>query len=177
MDLELTEAERTYVEGIERLLENMSLVEVDHVQARVNDTLIPPLAQLLHALLIKEDGSFYNYVEWDVGQAPSGPLRLALQRLDGKTPLELARAKVEALESDETREALAALAHEQWCGWMSYLFKQGTTNDDGSFTIAPWAVERWLRQMGTTYKELPEEEKQSDRAEADRVLHVLRGRS
>jgi hypothetical protein len=71
------------------------------------------------------------------------------------------------------REHLAALAHEQWCGWMEYLFKCGTTNADGSFTIAPWAVERWLRQMQTPYAELPEEEKQSDRAEADKVFAVI----
>jgi hypothetical protein len=73
----------------------------------------------------------------------------------------------------ELREQLAALAHEQWAGWMEYLFKQGMTNADGSFTIAPWAVARWLRQMGTTYRELPEQEKQSDRAEADRVLALI----
>lgn len=77
------------------------------------------------------------------------------------------------MNEQELREQLAALAHEQWCGWMAYLFKQGTTNSDGSFTIRPWAVERWVRQMGIPYVDLPEEEKQSDRAEADKMLALF----
>jgi hypothetical protein len=79
------------------------------------------------------------------------------------------------VDQDILREQLAALAHEQRCGWMAYLFKQGTTHNDGSFTIRPWAVERRLRQMGMPYADLPEEEKASDRAEVDRMLAVLRG--
>lgn len=77
------------------------------------------------------------------------------------------------MSDQELREQLAALAHGQWCGWMAYLFKQGTTHDDGSFTIQPWAVQRWLRQMGTAYDDLPENEKTSDRAEADKVLALF----
>lgn len=73
----------------------------------------------------------------------------------------------------DTREALAAYAHEAWNGWMEYLFKQGTTNADGSFTIRPWAVERWTRQMRTPYAALPESEKLSDQAEAQHILTII----
>ncbi len=63
------------------------------------------------------------------------------------------------------REALAEYAHAAWSGWMHYLFSKC----DGS-VIPPWAVERWKRQAATAYPDLPEEEKDSDRAEADKIL-------
>jgi len=75
----------------------------------------------------------------------------------------------------ELREKLAALAHEQWSDWMKYMFKKGVLYDpDGTWTMPAWAVERWMRQMKTPYAELPEEEKENDRAEANRALAVLK---
>jgi len=72
------------------------------------------------------------------------------------------------------REQLASLAHEQWSGWMRYLFsKCDEAYDDGSVYIPREFVERWERQMNTPYSELPEAEKESDRKEADRVLVLL----
>lgn len=91
-------------------------------------------------------------------------------------------AAVALLKSPETREALAALAHEQWSGWMRYLFekcedmeRRGPGVCERIQAIPPWAVERWQRQMSTPYAALPEEEKESDRKEADRVLALLAG--
>ena len=75
--------------------------------------------------------------------------------------------------SSELREALADLCHRQWSGWMDYLFGKGTFNDDGTWTMPVWAVKRWRGQMMTPYAELSEEEKDSDRAEADRFLGVF----
>jgi hypothetical protein len=72
------------------------------------------------------------------------------------------------------REKLAALAHAQWSGWMEYLFSKCTMNEDGTATIPAWAVERWQRQMKTPYAELPGDEKESDRTEADRMLEVMK---
>ena len=75
------------------------------------------------------------------------------------------------------RETLAKLAHEQWSGWMEYLFEKchkQTECEDGAMVIPPWAVERWKRQMKTSYEDLPEEEKDSDRTEADRVIEILK---
>lgn len=74
----------------------------------------------------------------------------------------------------ESVEKLAAHAHEQWSGWMQYLFSKGTFNQNGTWTMPAWAVERWSRQMNTDYADLPEREKVSDREEAVKVLEVVR---
>ena len=71
------------------------------------------------------------------------------------------------------REFLAELAHEQWSGWMEYLFSKGTFNEDGTWTMPEWAVNRWVIQMGMPYNRLSEEEKESDRKEADKFLGVI----
>jgi len=73
-------------------------------------------------------------------------------------------------------EQLAKLSHEQWSKWMKYLFEKSVLNLDGTITIPEWAVERWKRQINTTYLELSEEEKQSDREEATKVMALIRTR-
>lgn len=73
----------------------------------------------------------------------------------------------------EKREALAAGVHVAWVGWMRYLFGKSTLNADGTYTIPRWAVERWSRQALADYADLPEEEKASDRAEADKMLAIV----
>lgn len=86
---------------------------------------------------------------------------------------ELDRARA-ALHSPDLREALAAYAHDAWSGWMEYLF--GKCSYDAAtdtWTIPAWAVERWTRQMVTVYDALPEAEKESDRAEADKMLALI----
>lgn len=77
------------------------------------------------------------------------------------------------------RELLASLAHEQWTGWMRYLFSQCAPDPirggcwDGGIIIPYEWVTRWRRQMGLLYCDLREDERNSDRHEADRVLNVL----
>lgn len=73
----------------------------------------------------------------------------------------------------ELREALAAYAHEAWSGWMNYQFSKAPLNDDGSWTMPAYFVERWHRQMTTKFSQLPESEKASDRDEADKILAIL----
>jgi hypothetical protein len=46
-------------------------------------------------------------------------------------------------------------------------------NDDGTYTIPSDKVERWKRQQNTTYEGLSEQEKESDREQADKVLAIL----
>lgn len=79
-------------------------------------------------------------------------------------------------EAQDVVEALAALAHEQWSGWMRHLFSRCDSRPTlaGMTARIPagWA-ERWMRQMNTPYAELTEAEKESDRNEARRVLDVL----
>lgn len=74
---------------------------------------------------------------------------------------------------DETRELLAAYAHEAWSGWMRYLFQHGTQHADGSFTINADQVSRWRRQMDTPYAALSTGEQASDRTEADAMLRIV----
>lgn len=71
------------------------------------------------------------------------------------------------------REILADLCHKQWSGWMKYLFSKGTFNDDGTWTMPRWAVERWRTQMNTPYADLSNAEQDSDRLEADKFLAVF----
>ncbi len=72
------------------------------------------------------------------------------------------------------REELAKLAHEQWSGWISYMFGVCTKTDKGELTIPKWAVDRWKRQAKTPYSELTTAEMDSDRKEADKFLDVFR---
>lgn len=71
------------------------------------------------------------------------------------------------------REKLAEYAHNQWIGWMKYLFSKSIKNKDGTVTIPKWAVDRWERQINTDYKNLSEEEKISDRKEADGMIEIV----
>lgn len=71
------------------------------------------------------------------------------------------------------RESLSEYAHEAWSGWMRYLFEKSTWNPDGSITIPKWAADRWSRQSSTKYESLPEEEKASDREEADKIIEII----
>ncbi len=69
-------------------------------------------------------------------------------------------------------EALAALAHEMWSGWMEYLFSDfrwGTIH----FGVPVDSMARWQRQMNTPYSELPETEKESDRDQARKMLAII----
>lgn len=74
---------------------------------------------------------------------------------------------------NKTREELADYAHEAWSGWMKYMFKKSENTPNGNVIMPKWAVDRWSRQMNTAYKDLSEEEKESDRDEADRMLKIM----
>ena len=76
---------------------------------------------------------------------------------------------------EDLREELADLAHQQWSGWMIYLFgKTLALGTDGSRVIPADLAERWKRQLSTRYQDLTDEEKDSDRKEADRLIRLLR---
>ena len=76
----------------------------------------------------------------------------------------------------DLREQLAELSHEQWSGWMEYLFSLTAPELQAGRrceVIPPDLVERWKRQMKTPYTQLPENEKESDRKEADKAIRLL----
>lgn len=72
------------------------------------------------------------------------------------------------------KEALSNLCHEQWSGWMKYLFSKCEKTEAGEMIIPKWAVDRWERQMNTNYENLSEEEKNSDRTEADKFIKIIK---
>lgn len=80
------------------------------------------------------------------------------------------------LFDDEMVEALAAYAHEAWAGWMQYLFGLAHSDGKGGKVIPAPQVQRWLRQMNSHYTELPEEEKDSDRLEAAKIVDIITAR-
>ena len=79
------------------------------------------------------------------------------------------------MRAEMVRERLSEYAHKAWSGWMTYLFEKSQLNADGTVTIPKWAVDRWTRQLNTTYFMLSLREKASDRNEADEILAITRG--
>lgn len=71
------------------------------------------------------------------------------------------------------REVLADVQHAIWAHWMRYVFSICPQNDDGSVTIPADKVTRWKRQVDTLYVDLTEKEKDSDRSQADKVIHAI----
>ena len=79
----------------------------------------------------------------------------------------------ELADPQQLREAIAAVQHDIWAHWMEYQFSKCIQNDDGSLTIPAASVLRWVRQVNLSYAELPENERESDRHQADKVLKVF----
>ena len=82
------------------------------------------------------------------------------------------------MNNNELREQLAALCHDQWSGWMKYLFSKCQSeyinnNPTGNFIMPEWSANRWQRQVNTPYSELSHEEKESDRKEADKFIKLI----
>ena len=67
-------------------------------------------------------------------------------------------------------ELLAALSHESWAGWTRWMMEKWNETHANGETFR----QRWTRQMMTPYAELSEQEKESDREEARKVLSILR---
>jgi len=81
-------------------------------------------------------------------------------------------------------EALATYAHDAWAGWMRHMFKAENLfcvqNQDPKPLYFELRIDvndckRWTRQMRTPYADLPEDEKESDRKEARKILGILEG--
>jgi len=76
--------------------------------------------------------------------------------------------------NDDLKKELAEYAHKAWSGWMNYLFEKSSENEDGTICITLWAVERWKRQASISYSNLPENEKKSDRNEANKMIAIFK---
>lgn len=71
-------------------------------------------------------------------------------------------------------ENLAGIEHARWAGWQNYLHSVCVKNKDGSLTIPKDLVNRWVKQIETSYVELSEKEKDSDRKEVYKTLAEVR---
>ena len=60
-------------------------------------------------------------------------------------------------------ETLADIEHQRWSHWQKYMHSVCVKHEDGTLTIPKWAVDGWERQANTSYKDLTEKEKDSDR--------------
>lgn len=83
----------------------------------------------------------------------------------------------EGLGENQRLEAVAAECHKQWSGWTEYLLgkmKPSSFDDEAGLFLDDIWRERWMRQVHTEYKDLTEEEKESDRREARKILEALR---
>lgn len=83
----------------------------------------------------------------------------------------MADQSVETL--DELVDRLAAIEHERWSHWQRYVHSKGKIQEDGSLIIPSNLVARWERLMGTSYQELTEAEKESDREQVRRYLPTI----
>lgn len=77
------------------------------------------------------------------------------------------------MKNNDIIEKLADYEHDRWSRWQKYLFSKCIVNKDGTLTIPKEFVDRWTRQMNTNYANLSEEEKDSDRKEAIRILKII----
>lgn len=75
---------------------------------------------------------------------------------------------------DPLLELLAALEHERWSHWQRYLHEQGVRQPDGGLLLPAELVARWERQIETPYNALSEKEKDGDREQVRRYLHLIK---
>lgn len=73
-------------------------------------------------------------------------------------------------------EQLAAIEHERWSHWQSWMHEQCYRKTGGSLIIPADLVTRWERQAQTAYADLTEPEKQSDRDQVMRYWHLITNR-
>lgn len=76
-----------------------------------------------------------------------------------------------ALES--ALEELAHIEHERWSHWQRYMHSKCTKAPDGSLVIPPDLVEKWEKQISTSYYDLSEKEKDSDREQVRKYLPTI----
>lgn len=70
-------------------------------------------------------------------------------------------------------EILAEEEHKRWSHWQTYVHENCEPQSDGSLLIPAKLVSRWENQIRTSYAELTEAEKESDREQVRRYLPIV----
>lgn len=75
----------------------------------------------------------------------------------------------------DLREDLAAIEHERWAHWQSYMHSKCHKHEGmpGALVIPAALVGKWERQAGLSFSELNEYERESDREQVDRYLPLI----
>ena len=74
----------------------------------------------------------------------------------------------------ELIEILSAAEHDRWSYWQRYLHSQCERRPDGSLIIPADLVARWEAQMETSYQDLSEKEKESDREQVRKIIVAIK---
>jgi len=75
---------------------------------------------------------------------------------------------------NDSLETLASVEHERWSHWQRYLHSKCLpVGCDGALLIPGDLVKRWEEQIGTSYSNLPEDEKESDREQVRKYLPLI----
>lgn len=70
-------------------------------------------------------------------------------------------------------EQLAAVEHQRWAHWQSYLHSVCVKEADGSLRIPSELVQQWERQIQTEYSDLTDPEKESDREQVRKYFPLI----
>ncbi len=76
-------------------------------------------------------------------------------------------------------EELADLMHQIWSDWINYMVGVGYHKVElpGELIIPKEYLNRWIRQAVTPYHKLSEEERESDRELARKILHFIESKT
>jgi hypothetical protein len=74
---------------------------------------------------------------------------------------------------DRLMETLAGVEHERWSHWQRYMHSKCERKPDGSLIIPPDLVAQWERQVATSYSDLSDVEKESDREQVRRYFPII----
>lgn len=82
------------------------------------------------------------------------------------------RSEVESL-LEGIVDQLAAINHERWSHWQLYMHSKGDRLPDGALVLPAELVAYWEAQIATSYANLSEAEKLSDREQVRRYLPLI----
>jgi hypothetical protein len=73
----------------------------------------------------------------------------------------------------ELIEQLAAIEHQRWADWQGYFFSKLQRTEAGDLIVPAGYVAALQKLIDTPYAELSEEQKENDRREVRRYLHLI----
>jgi len=74
---------------------------------------------------------------------------------------------------DTLTDELAAVEHRRWARWQQYMHNSCERRPDGSIVVPAKLVERWERQIATSFADLDDGEKESDREQVREYLPII----